>query len=709
MSNDPSPKPAGVLAKAQGGLIAVGVFSLFTNLLLLTIPMYMLQVFDRVLSGRSLDTLLLLSMAALGALLMQVLVDSARGKILQRIGAKLEVELSAPALAATLAQAARSRGGTAQAMRDLAELRQAAGSPAMLSFFDLPWAPLFLVIIFMLHPILGWMTLIGAVLLFLIALANLVLTTRAHRRANEDAIGALERVQDWVDHADVLQAMGMTRNVVGAWQDRVLTTLDLSARIAGISSTLLTLSKGLRLVMQIVILGVGAMLVLQNQLTAGGMIAASIIMARALAPAEQAVGAWRLFASALAAWGRLNTALADHRQRETSVPLSGVEGRLTLDRVSYAITGMRAPIVRGVSVTVEPGEAVGIIGPSGSGKSTLARLMVGILEPTTGEVRLDGADVAGWDKVDLGQHIGYLPQDVQLFAGTVFDNIARMNAGGSEAVARAAAAAGVEDLVVHLPDGWETPLGRSGVTLSGGQQQRIALARALFGDPALLVLDEPDSNLDPTGVEALTRVLETRKADHRTVVVITHRPGILRALDRLILMRDGMIEMDGPRDDVLTHLGQPRLATAPPAEPAGPESVADRTVPPLRLADTTPLHPMPKKLWPDADQSAWQTVLQGLKGTGSEAHPMIDSACRAYGLWLAWMDERGLLAAPTAPADRLAPKYLRAFAARLKDSLPSDQSQEEWSTLTAVFDLLEPAQAWRAALQTDLKAAGERA
>lgn len=553
------------LGRFRGAVIACALFSLVVNAALLAVPLYTLQVFDRVLTSRSIDTLVMLSIAAMVVLLLHAALDWSRGKIMARVGAALEEKLSGPVLIQTVAMSARSGQRTAQGLRDLGELRQTLASPMLFSLFDVPWSLLFLVVIFLLHPLLGVLAVVGGLILIGLALLNLVLTARRQEAATGASIASIDHVQTYINNAEAITAMGMMPHIVHRWIGQNREVMGGALQVGDIQSSLSTVSKFVRMALQILVMGIGVALVLAGELTPGGMIAASIILARFLAPLEQAMGAWRGWTAAWGAYKRLKDLLAMYQDNAASVPLPEPEGRVRVDRVSLSLPHVPHPILRGLNFTLEPGEAVGIVGPSGSGKSTLARLLVGVLRPSLGEVTLDGANVAGWGQAELAPHVGYLPQDVQLLNGTVGENIARMREAPAETVLNAAHRAGVHELIAQLPGGYDTVIGTGGIVLSGGQQQRVALARALFGDPRLLVLDEPDSNLDPRGHEALGVALKAARADGRTLILVTHRPAVLAHVDRLIVLRDGAVESDGPRDAVLRALRGEAPADAAPA------------------------------------------------------------------------------------------------------------------------------------------------
>ncbi len=573
-SHDPS--LASIMQHIRKGLFIIAAFSLFVNGLMLVIPIYSLQLFDRVLSSRSYDTLYLLTIVAIGLLAVQNLIDALRGRILTRLGLHLEDKLKGSVLGATLQRAALGETGSAQGLRDLTELRQSLTSPATYALFDAPWIPVFLLVLFLLHPWLGGLAVIGLILLTVLASLNVILSRASHDKANETAIQTFEAVQHYVRNAEAIQAMGMLQNVVRKWSAKASDVLFLNAIGADQHTLIATLTKFLRMLLQIGVMGVGVGLVLNNELTPGGMIAASILLGRTLQPLEQAVGAWKGWANAAAAYRRLQEKLSMLPKPSSPVPLPTPEGFLSVRRLSYSLIGLKKPIVRGVEFHLKPGEIVGVIGPSGSGKSTLARLLVGILPPTMGEVLLDGASVFDWNREEMGQYIGYLPQDIQLFPGTVRDNIARLQEGFGEEVLEAAKKARVHDLILNLPDGYETNIGPGGVKLSGGQEQRIALARALFRNPKLIVLDEPDSHLDPPGHDALLKVLIQCQKSGQTVLMITHRPGVLSRVERLIVVREGMIERDGPREEILAAM---RSAAQQGTKPSGKTSKTEEKTP----------------------------------------------------------------------------------------------------------------------------------
>ena len=544
------------LGKSRGAFFMTGVFSLFINLLMLTAPLYMLQIYDRVLASRSEPTLIVLTVLAGGLLLVMGGLDLIRSRVLVRVGVKMDALLNARVFSAVFAQALRgARGQRAQALRDLDSLRQFLTGPGPFAFFDAPWAPLYLAVVFIFHPVLGFVALAGAVVLFSMALINELVTRRPLQLANAQAIAANGFAEASLRNAEVLEALGMLPEIRKRWTAQHCQGLALQATASDRAATLTSWSKAVRISLQVAILGAGAALAIQQIITPGVMIAASILMGRALAPVEQAIGQWRHFVGARQAYRRLNELLQAIPEDEARLTLPKPEGRLAVEQLVAAPPGSQKPVLKGVSFKLEPGEALGVIGPSASGKSTLARNLVGVWGPQSGAVRLDGAEVQGWDAEELGPHLGYLPQDVELFAGNVAENISRFSAEAPpEAVVAAARAAGVHDMILQLDKGYDSEIGEQGCVLSGGQRQRVGLARALYGEPALVVLDEPNASLDAAGDEALTQAILGLKARGATVVVMAHRPSAIAAVDKLLMLREGRVEAFGPKEEVIAKV-----------------------------------------------------------------------------------------------------------------------------------------------------------
>jgi PrtD family type I secretion system ABC transporter len=559
-----------VLSKAVAAcrrqLVAVAVFSGVVNLLQLTVSLYMMQVFDRVLSTRSLDTLYYLTAIAVFALLVMAVLDGLRGQVMQRLASWIEGKTAPEAFLRAIESQLRGRPYRMEALRDLAACRSWMGSPASLTLFDVPWVPIFLAVIFMLNPVLGWIALVGAALLFLLTLANEWATGKLLRQASTGAMASQRRAESIVRNAEVIDSMGMGPAVLQRWREGLSASLPQQDRAADRAALMLSMTRFLRLAVQVAVLGVGALLVLEQQITAGASIAASIIMGRALAPVEQMIGGWKQLVQARQGYRRLLAFLALPRLRPPGMALPEPTGRVAAERVTFGFPGQPVAIIKGVSFNLAAGESLAIIGPSAAGKTTLIRLLIGTLQTSAGTVRLDGADVFTWMREDFGRHVGYLPQDVELFDGTVLRNIARMADPDPELAFEAARLAGCHEMILRLPQGYDTEIGDGGQHLSGGQRQLIGLARALYGAPKLVVLDEPNSNLDGDAEQALIRGLEELRRRGVTVVLVSHRPTLVQGVDKVLLMRDGAVEAFGPRAEVLKRLVQ----HAKPAEvPSG--------------------------------------------------------------------------------------------------------------------------------------------
>jgi PrtD family type I secretion system ABC transporter len=559
MKEDQRPTPLELaLREVAQGLAVVGGLSLFLNLLVLVSPLYMFQVFDRVLASGHVETLLMLTLGAGLALLVLGALEVIRGQALVRISTWLDRTLFEPVLAASLGEALAGRTLGAQPLHDLTQLRAFVSSGAALPALDAPWTPAFVAVIWLLHPWLGVLALLGAVLLFALALCNELVTRRPLREANETWLATQRRSEIGLRNAEVVHAMGMLPALSRRWHADNDHGLHHHVRASDRGSMISGASKFLRLFLQIGILGLGAYLVLEGELTAGGMIAGSIILSRALAPVEQAIGSWKAFVGARASHDRLQQLLRRHPERPPAIRLPVPEGRVSVDRLVLKAPDSNRFILKGVTFELAAGEVLAVVGPSASGKSTLCRLITGVWWPTSGHVRLDGAEVHMWDRADFGRHIGYLPQDVELFAGSVRENIARMADAPDEAVIEAARLASVHDMILGLPQGYATEIGPQGAVLSGGQRQWIGLARAMFGGPRLVVLDEPNASLDGAGEAALVDSIGRLKARGTTVILVAHRPRLLAHVDKVLVLHEGAGVLFGPRDQVL-----PRV-TAPP-------------------------------------------------------------------------------------------------------------------------------------------------
>lgn len=546
------------------------MFSLFLNLLVLVVPLYMLQVFDRVLSSRSESTLLMLTVLAGFMLLILGLLETVRARVLVRTGVKFEGVLKDRVFAAVFERSIGAPGSTrTQALQDLDSLRQFLTGSGLFALLDAPWTPIFIGVIYLLHPWLGIAALVGALVLLALALLNEALTNRPLKAASERAIKASNFAETSLNNAEILKAMGMLAGIRRRWYQHRLAAVSHQAQASDRAGIVLAGTKFVRLYLQVLLLGIGAWLAMKQLITPGAMIASAILLGRALAPVELAVGNWRGFVAARAALARLRELLDAVPAEKPGMRLPRPEGRIQFERVVATAPGgdPAAPILKGVSFDLNPGGALGIIGPTAAGKSTLARLMVGVWRATRGTVRLDGADVYEWSRADLGNHIGYQPQEVKLFDGTVAENIARFGRVDSEAVVEAARKAAAHELILRLPRGYDTLIGTYGHVLSGGQRQRIGLARALYGDPSLVVLDEPNTNLDQPGERALLATIADLKRAGKTVVVVAHRPNILADVDRILCLNEGVVEAMGSRDEVIARY------TLPPTPPVASQTV----------------------------------------------------------------------------------------------------------------------------------------
>lgn len=573
----PEKPPETVLSKAVAAcrrqLVAVALFSGVVNLLQLTVSLYMMQVFDRVLSTRSIDTLYYLTAIAIFALLVMAALDGLRGQIMQRLASWVEGKAAPEAFLRAIESQLRGRPYRMEALRDLAVCRGWLGSPASLTVFDVPWVPIYLAVIFILHPIAGWIALAGAMILFLLTLANEWATGTLLRQASTAAMANQRRAESMVRNAEVIDSMGMATAVLQRWREGLSSSLPPQERAADRAAILLSLTRFFRLTVQVAVLGVGAWLVLEQELTSGASIAASIIMGRALAPVEQMIGGWKQLVQARQSYRRLLGFLALPRIRPPGIPLPEPTGRVNVERVTFGFPGQPVAIVKGVSFNLTPGESLAVIGPSAAGKTTLIRLLIGTLQPSAGTVRLDGADVFTWQREDFGRYVGYLPQDVELFDGSVMLNISRMRDAEPEQVFEAAKLAGCHEMILRLPQGYDTEIGDGGQHLSGGQRQLIGLARAMFGNPKMVVLDEPNSNLDGDAEQALIRGLEQLRARGTTVILVSHRPTLVQGVDKVLLLRDGAVEAFGPRAEVLKRLVQQTRPTEIASSPGRAEGM----------------------------------------------------------------------------------------------------------------------------------------
>jgi ATP-binding cassette subfamily C exporter for protease/lipase len=586
--NSPPPHPPNELALAlrhlRSSLLTVAIFSGFLNLLMLAPSLYMLQVYDRVLGSRNETTLWMLTLILMGAYVFMGVLEAIRAWVLVRVGARFDAGLNARVFNASFERSLRQVGSNAaQPMHDLHTVRQTLTGAAVIALFDAPWLPIYLVVIALLSPELGVFALVGALVLGALALVNEKVSKPRLDEAQLVNLQSQAAMGNHLHNAEVIEAMGMLPRIRARWHALHQRQIALQATASDQAAVMGGLTKFVRLAMQSLSLGFGALLVLEGRMTPGGMIAASVLVSRALAPVEQMVANWKQIVSGRAAFARLQALLGAHPAREHGMPLPAPQGALRFEGVSTAAPGSTVAIVRNLNFAIEAGDCVAVIGPSGAGKSTLARLMVGVWPAMAGTVRLDGADLYRWNKDELGPHLGYLPQDIELFDGTVAENIARFGEPDSEKVIAAAQAAGVHELVLRMAKGYDTPLGVGGSALSGGQKQRIGLARALYGNPSLVVLDEPNSNLDEFGEAALARTLRDLHAHGTTVVLITHRVASLAVAQKVMVLSEGLLKAFGPRDEVLAAL---RNNTVQVASPAATPATSAKTAPAVAARDT---------------------------------------------------------------------------------------------------------------------------
>ncbi|WP_293400447.1 type I secretion system permease/ATPase [Phenylobacterium sp.] len=545
-------------------LAYAGGFSLVSNLLYLALPIFTFQIYGRVLSSYSVPTLLVLTFMVMLAFLVSGLIDDYRAKVLINYGVIMDQRVSGRVFSALFDTVIRGNpSARSQALRDLDAFRQMLTGPAFGTMFDLPWMPVFMIVLLIIDPIIGMVTIAGAVLLFLITLFQDRATRPALKEANDAALRSYAFTDAALRNGEVVRAMGMVEPLGSRWASFRSITMERSASASERASVISNISKFVRQAIQVLIIAIGAYLVVKGKIHSGLLFANMILAARALQPIERLVGSWDALTNGYRAYQRLNTLFADYRPTKVTTTLPKPLGQLSVEGVNFAPTGATRFVLQGVNFKIEPGEMLGIIGPSGAGKSSLARLMVGIWQPNSGNVRLDGADVYTWDRSDFGRHVGYLPQDTELFSGSIRDNIARFRADvDDEQVVRAAQVAGVHQLILRLPSGYDTDLGESGHVLSAGQRQRVGLARALLGNPRLIVLDEPNAALDAEGEEALVKALDALKAGGSTIVIVSHKPSVFRSADKMLMLRDGRMEMFGPRDQVMARVVQPAVPRA---------------------------------------------------------------------------------------------------------------------------------------------------
>ena len=555
------------LSLGTGPIVFAALFSLVSNLLYLSYPLYTTQVYSRVLTSQSGSTLIVLTLGIAFVFLVSNVIDHFRDQVLAGFGVVFDQQVASQVFAALFDAVVRRQGTRAQALRDLDVVRQTVSGPAMGALFDLPWMPLFMLVLFIADPWIGAVTLAGSVILMTVAFLQERATHATLKTATTAAIQSYSYTDSALRNGEVVRALGMLPRLGSQWAQFRHRSLTASFAASENASRYQAMIRYIRMMIQIAVIAIGAYLVVLREIPSGLLFANMILAARALAPIERIVGSWKILFEAVQAFRRLEKALADYEPPVSSTQLPVPSGRVSVENVNFAPTGAPALVLTAVSFRVEPGEMVGIVGPSGAGKSTLAKLLVGIWKPLNGAVRLDGADVYSWERENFGRYVAYQPQDTELFAGTVRDNIARFRPDVDDAdVVRAAVAAGAHELILRLPNGYETDLGESGAVLSAGQRQRVGLARTIFGDPKVVVLDEPNANLDAEGEIALLAALAEIKKRGTTIILISHKPSAFAHADKILVLRDGKVSMYGPRDEVLAQLSPPRPSRPPLTE-----------------------------------------------------------------------------------------------------------------------------------------------
>lgn len=553
------------LKLCRRSFMAVGFFSLFTNVLLLVPSFYMLEVYDRVVSSRSVVTLIMLTLIMVILMVTYGALEWIRSRILIRISSRLELLLSERVFNASFKRALYSNGNASstQPMSDLSGLRQFLTGNGLFAFFDAPWMPIYIGIMFFFHPWFGVLTVFGAAIALMLAFANEKMTGSRLAEANREHAAALSFAEKSLRNSEVVESMGMLPNLLKGWKTFGYRVLALQGRASELGGAISNISRTWRLLLQSFMLGLGAYLVINNEVTPGVMTAASLLTSRALAPIDQMIANWKGFITARGQYARLNNVLQQIPIDSPRMPLPDPKGDLLVEQLVVTPPAGQLPVIRGISFRAPPGASVGVLGPSASGKSTLARALLGVWPAQAGKVRLDGADITQLDRAAIGCSIGYLPQDIELFEGSVAANIARFSEVDSQKVVAAAKLAGVHEMILRLPQGYDTVLGAQAGVLSGGQRQRIGLARAVYGDPKLVILDEPNSNLDDVGEQALGQALLQLKRNGTTLFVVTHRANVLAYVDNLLVLSDGQISMSGPRDQVLAQLQAKHGAPSP--------------------------------------------------------------------------------------------------------------------------------------------------
>lgn len=557
------PELNAALKDVKSYFILAGVFSAAINILMLVPVIYMLQVYDRVMSSGSLSTLTMLTLLMAALLMAMGGFEWVRSRILISASNRIEKNLRKRVSQAAFKHALLSGGGSAQPLNDLIGLRQFLTGNGLFAFFDAPWFPIYVAIMFMFHFWFGVSAILAGIVMVALTYTNEIMTSKRLQQANALGNKATGQLGGSLRNAEVVAAMGMADDIrvrQDMTSDQVLVLqTEASSRAAIIANV----SKSFRMIVQSLLLGMGALLALRGEISPGMVIAGSLLLGRALAPIDLLVGTWKGFSVARAQYARLGELLLAIPEERETMSLPAPEGKLGVEHVVVFPPGSQLPAVKGVSLNLDAGEILGIVGPSASGKSSLARALLGIWPARSGKVRLDGADIASWDRAELGPYIGYLPQDIELFSGSISENISRFGELSPEKIVEAAKLSGVHEMILGLPQGYDTVIGGAGGVLSGGQRQRIGLARAVYNNPKLMILDEPNSNLDDQGEKELVEAINRIKQVGCTVIVITHRTMVLKCVDKILVMKDGLAVAFGPKDDVLASLMAPAKAPAP--------------------------------------------------------------------------------------------------------------------------------------------------
>ncbi|MCX6053277.1 MAG: type I secretion system permease/ATPase [Campylobacterales bacterium] len=558
------------IMQSKKSFIIVGFFSLFINLLMLVPSLYMLQLYDRVMTSRSVDTLILLTLIVVVLFITMATLEIVRSKILVFVGNKLDNLLSKRVFD-SLFDLANKQPGKASSMplNDLTQIRQFMTGNGLFAFFDAPWMPIYIAVLFMFHPWFGYFAIFAGIVLLILTIVNEYDTKEKLLEANVMSRASTMYVDSNLRNAEVVNAMGMKGRIQHIWRDKYYAFLNAQTDASNKAGIWSNVSKSLRMLFQSLMLGLGGYLAIKAEVSSGMMIAGSIIMGRALAPLDLMIGSWKGFSSARTSYKRLEGLLENFPEGKEHMELPAPEGEILLEGVVVIPPNAKQPSIKGISMKIDKGDVVGIVGPSAAGKSSLARIILGLWPLAAGKARLDKADIYQWDKVDLGKYIGYLPQDIELFEGTISQNISRFAEVDSAKVVEAAKKAGVHEMILRLPEGYDTKIGAGGESLSGGQRQRVGFARAIYDNPVLVVLDEPNSNLDDVGEAALVEAIKSLKETKTTVIIITHRPSILQVTNKLAVIKQGLLELYGDTNEVLSRLAAAAQgATAQPQQPA---------------------------------------------------------------------------------------------------------------------------------------------